>query len=107
MLDQILELDRALFLKMNTEWTNAAFDVIMPYCREAKYWVPLYLAIIAALLYRFSWKVWPWLLTVVTMMALSDQLSSTVIRALVARPRPCNDAVIGAQVRSLLGYCRD
>lgn len=107
MLDQILELDRALFLKINAEWTNAAFDFIMPYWREAKYWVPLYLVIIGALLYRFSWKVWPWLLTVGIMMALSDQLSSNVIKPLVARPRPCNDAVIGAQVRSLLGYCRD
>lgn len=107
MLDALLELDRSLFLKLNTEWTNIFFDKIMPVWREARTWIPLYILIVAALFHKFGWRIWSWLLAVVLMMGLSDQISSSIIKPLVARPRPCNDLLIAGQVRSLLGYCRD
>lgn len=107
MIETILSWDRALFLKINTEWTNPWLDFIMPSWREAKYWVPLYLFIIGFSFYKFGWKIWPWLLTIGVMMTLSDQISSHLIKPLVARPRPCNDEIIGLQVRKLLGYCRN
>lgn len=107
MLDALLELDRSLFLKLNTEWTNGFFDEIMPVWREAKTWIPLYILIVAALFHKFGWRIWSWLLAVALMMGLSDQISSNIIKPWVARPRPCNDLFIADQVRSLLGYCRD
>lgn len=107
MLEALLELDRALFLKINTKWTSGFLDFIMPVWREAKTWIPLYVLVVAALVYKFGWRVWPWLVTVAVMMAASDQISSNIIKPWVARPRPCNDPIIADQVRSLLGYCRD
>ncbi len=107
MLEALLELDRALFLKINTEWTNSVLDNIMPVWREAKTWIPFYILIVVALIYKFGWRIWPWLASVAVMMALSDQISSNLIKPWVARPRPCNDPLIADQVRSLLGYCRD
>src|SRR5690606_291729 len=107
MIETILSWDRALLLKFNTEWTNACFDLIMPYWREAKYWIPLYLSLVGCSIATLGWRVWPWLLTIGVMMTCSDQISGHLIKPLVARARPCNDEIIGLQVRRLLGYCRN
>jgi undecaprenyl-diphosphatase len=103
MLDSILAFDRALFLKVNTEWTSVFFDAVLPWCRDAKNWIPLYVIVVGWSFYKFGWKMWVWLVTIGLMMLISDQLSSHLIKPLVARPRPCNDAVIGTQVRLLVG----
>lgn len=105
MIATLLELDRSLFLKINTEWISHFTDVIMPVWRDAKTWVPLYIVIVVLLFYRFGIRVWPWLITVGLMMLCSDQLSSHLIKPLVARVRPCNEPLLEGQVRRLLGYC--
>lgn len=107
MLETIIALDKALFLKINTEWTNPVLDAIMPYWREAKTWIFLYIFIAGCTVYKFGYRIWPWLLTIGLMMVVSDQISSSLIKPWVARPRPCNDPEIAHLVRSLLGYCRD
>ncbi|RQO30902.1 phosphatase PAP2 family protein [Taibaiella sp. KBW10] len=105
MLAELLELDRSLFLKINTEWTSHFLDLIMPVWRDAKTWLPLYILIVAYLVYRFGLKVWPWFLFVGVMMLCSDQLSSHLIKPWVARIRPCNEPLLQGQVRKVLGYC--
>lgn len=105
MLAELLELDRSLFLKINTQWTSPFLDLVMPVWRDAKTWIPLYILIIAFLLYRFGLKIWPWLVLVGLMMLCSDQLSSHLIKPWFARTRPCNEPLLQGQVRKLLGYC--
>lgn len=105
MIATLLELDRSLFLKINTEWISHFTDMIMPVWRDAKTWVPLYIAIVVLLFYRFGIRAWPWLVTVGIMILCSDQLSSHLIKPLVARVRPCNEPLLEGQVRRLLGHC--
>ncbi|HTO16006.1 MAG TPA: phosphatase PAP2 family protein [Edaphocola sp.] len=107
MLEKIIGWDKELFLKINTVWTNPVLDAIFPVWRAAETWLPLYLLIIAWLVYKFKWKAIPWLITVSIMILISDQLSSHLIKPLVARTRPCNDVEIGHLARRLLGYCRE
>lgn len=107
MLETIIAFDKALFLKINTEWTAPFLDQIMPIWRDAKTWIFLYVLIVGWTVYKFGWRIWPWLLTIGLMMVFSDQFSSSLIKPWVARQRPCNDPEIALQVRSLLGYCRD
>ena len=107
MLENILALDRALFLKINRDWTNSFLDQVMPICRDAKTWVPLYLLIVGWAFYKFGYKIWTWLVTIGLMMLTSDQLSSHLIKPFFARPRPCNDLIIHSEVRLLLQHCTE
>src|ERR1700733_8663800 len=83
--------DHWLFLKINSEWTNSFSDSIFPWWREANTWVPLYLFFIVFSLMNYKKRAIPWILFVVITLTITDQLSSTLIKNWIARPRPCRD----------------
>ncbi|MBK8506372.1 MAG: phosphatase PAP2 family protein [Saprospiraceae bacterium] len=73
-------------------------DAFMPYFRNKILWSPLYIFIIAFLIWNFPknglWMVLFALLTI----GVSDTVSSQWIKKNVKRPRPCSDALIGHEV---------
>ncbi|HEY1018851.1 MAG TPA: phosphatase PAP2 family protein [Sediminibacterium sp.] len=97
--------DTQLFLKINTEWTNPLLDSIYPWYREANAWVPLYLFLIVFAIMNFKGKALPWILFAVLTATLTDQLSSSFIKNLVERPRPCREELLMGQVRLILNNC--
>lgn len=97
--------DTQLFLKINTEWTNPLLDSIYPWYREANAWVPLYLFLIVFAIMNFKEKALPWILFAVLTATLTDQLSSSFIKNLVERPRPCREELLMGQVRLILNNC--
>lgn len=97
--------DTQLFLKINTEWTNSLLDSIYPWYREANAWVPLYLFLIVFAIMNFKEKALPWILFAVLTATLTDQLSSSFIKNLVERPRPCREELLMGQVRLILNNC--
>lgn len=97
--------DTQLFLKMNTEWTNPLLDSIYPWYREANAWVPLYLFLIVFAIMNFKEKALPWILFAVLTATLTDQLSSSFIKKLIERPRPCREELLMGQVRLILNNC--
>lgn len=97
--------DTWLFLKINTVWTSSFLDSIYPWWREANAWVPLYLFLILFAILNFKKKAIPWILFVAVTLALTDQVSSNLIKNWIARPRPCRDPFIMGQVRLLLNTC--
>ncbi|MBI2273215.1 MAG: phosphatase PAP2 family protein [Bacteroidetes bacterium] len=97
--------DTRLFLKMNTAWTNPLLDSIYPWYREANAWVPLYLFLIVFAIMNFKEKALPWILFAVLTATLTDQLSSSVIKKLIERPRPCREELLMGQVRLILNTC--
>lgn len=97
--------DTQLLLKINTEWTNPLLDSIYPWYREANAWVPLYLFLIVFAIMNFKEKALPWILFAVLTATLTDQLSSSLIKNLVERPRPCRDELLMGQVRLILNNC--
>ncbi len=98
-------LDTALFLKINGAWHTSFFDSVFPWWREANTWVPLYLFFILLALVNFGKKAVPWILFVVLTLILTDQISSSLIKNWVQRPRPCRDEFLAAQVRLILNNC--
>ncbi len=92
--DQLLQLDRHLFYFINHDMANPFFDWIMPYLRNPKFWIPLYLFIIAFCVYKFKKQG----LIIILMMALAagfaDFTSASIIKPLVKRVRPCRDAMV-------------
>ncbi|MEO5892756.1 MAG: phosphatase PAP2 family protein [Ferruginibacter sp.] len=99
--------DRALFTKINQDWTTPFLDNVFPLFREAITWVPLYIFLLLFVLMNFGKKAWYWILALVITVALTDQVSSHVIKPLVNRPRPCLDVLLQDHIRLLLNYCSD
>lgn len=97
--------DKAVFHKINTEWTNAFFDHNLPWWRESTTWYPLYLFLFLFIMINFGWRAWPWILFLIINVTITDQLSSSVIKYWVARPRPCRDEEMVGYVRMLLHHC--
>jgi membrane-associated phospholipid phosphatase len=104
-MNQIIVWDQALFKSINSGLANPFFDVLMPLLRYPSNWIPFYVFFAAFLLYNFKRQGLYTLLLGVLAILISDQLSSSVIKPLVHRLRPCNDMSIAANVRLLISNC--
>ena len=84
------QLDTALFYLCNVTLANPQFDVIMPYLTEIDNWrIPIALILISLCVFGGKAGRLTTLLIVVTI-TLTDQTSSSLIKPLVGRIRPCN-----------------
>jgi membrane-associated phospholipid phosphatase len=92
--DFLLQLDRHLFYFINHDLTNPFFDWVMPWLRNAKHWVPLYVFLIGF----FIWKLRKQALLLIIIMALcagfADFTSSSLIKPIFKRARPCRDPIV-------------
>lgn len=86
--------DKNLFLKINTHWTNAFLDAVIPWWRDQNTWIPLYLFLFVFMLINAKNKTWLWLLFAILTILISDQLNSSVLKYCFDRLRPCNDPVM-------------
>ncbi|PWT72684.1 MAG: hypothetical protein C5B59_15095 [Bacteroidetes bacterium] len=101
----VLDFDHWLFTKINQEWTNRFFDQIFPFLREAQLWIPFYLFLLVFITMNFGKKGWWWTLTLTMTAVLSDLLSSSLVKQVIFRYRPCRDPAMTDQVRLLVNYC--
>jgi membrane-associated phospholipid phosphatase len=105
LLQDILHLDYALELKINRDWTSPLFDTVALLIREATFWVPLYLFLLLFITFNFGRKGFWWAVGMLSLVAVSDIISSHVIKELLYRPRPCRDAFMAHQIRFLAKTC--
>ncbi|MBC7889419.1 MAG: phosphatase PAP2 family protein [Ferruginibacter sp.] len=96
-----------MFTKINQDWTNTYLDNVFPLWREGITWAPLYIFLLIFVLVNFGNKAWPWIIGLLVTVALTDQISSHVLKPLVNRPRPCHDTLLADHIRLLLNYCSD
>lgn len=98
MLEQLLQWDTELFLKIHRGLTNDFFDFLMPLLRNKFFWTPLYLFIIIFCIKQYKktglYIIGGLLLT----FALGDMISSRVIKPNVNRLRPCNEIALSDQI---------
>ncbi|RCK76543.1 MAG: putative membrane-associated phospholipid phosphatase [Ignavibacteriae bacterium] len=93
MLDLLINIDKALFLFFNLSIANPIFDYVMPLITD---WDKLFLSRILLvslfiyLLFFQGTKGRKLLLLVAITILISDQVSSSVIKPIVARARPCH-----------------
>ena len=57
------------------------------------------------MLLNFGKKSWMWIILLILTTTVTDQLSSSVIKEWVQRPRPCQNAALMQQGHLLLNYC--
>lgn len=105
LLSFIEEIDKSVFLFINTQLTGAIGDFIFPILRFPKTWIPLYLALLVFVIWKFKKKAIPWIIFGIICITLTDQISSHVLKGYFGRLRPCQDASIKDIARLLVSRC--
>jgi|SRR5579871_2630741 len=104
-LQQIIQLDYWLFGKINQQWSNPFFDTVLPFTREAEFWVPFYLFLLVFSIMNFGKKGCWWSLGLIMTAIISDLVSSSIIKHTIIRLRPCHEPLMAETVRVLVIYC--
>lgn len=103
LLNKLKELDAKLFLILNSYFSNSFFDTVMPLSREPSIWLPLYLFLFVFIGMNFGKRAWLWILFIALTATITDQLSSSLIKYWVQRPRPCHDVSLMMHAHLLVG----
>ncbi len=100
----LIQTDRQLFLFLNS--MNSPFwDTIMHAISSILIWVPLYLAILIYLGFRYKRRFFVILLFIILAVTLSDQVSVQLFKNVFHRLRPCHDPSLQGLVHLVNGYC--
>ena len=102
---QIISIDHWLFQKINQVWINPVFDLVFVFMRQAELWVPFYLFLLVFGLVNFGKKALWWSATLIMTAIISDLVSSSIIKNIIFRLRPCRNPDLANQVRVLVNYC--
>jgi undecaprenyl-diphosphatase len=97
-------LDTALLLFLN-KMHNPFLDFLMYWASSRWVWIPFYIYIFLELFKKYPKHVWEIIVFVTIMIALSDQLTSTIIKNAVHRLRPCHEPMIRDEIHLVNGYC--
>jgi membrane-associated phospholipid phosphatase len=103
--DQLQNFDYNIFNKINHEWANSFFDVVMPFLRESVVWTPLYLFLIAFAYINFGKNGLFWILGAIVTVVISNFISSDIIKVITDKPRPCRDSMLEPGARLLVNRC--
>jgi len=98
-METLLHWDTALFHWINSGWSNAILDVVMPAARNKYTWLPLYVFCISWM--GFNLPVRHTLMTllfIVISIFASDTISSKLIKNNVHRLRPCHEQAMNPPV---------
>lgn len=98
----IQQADRYLFGLINQDWQHPVLDAVMPFLRNQYLWAPVYLFLLLFAGINFRKQAGWWVLFFLVTFALTDLVSTQIIKAFVQRPRPCWDGVTANTARMLI-----
>lgn len=104
MLEKLQSLDASLLLFFN-HLNNPVFDFLFYWISNKWVWVPFYGYLTYVLYTRHRRHFFTLLLFIAATIAVSDQISSSLIKDSVMRFRPCHDPMIASEVHIVNGYC--
>ena len=108
MLEQLIALDKEIFVMINQGMTNPFFDWLLSILRNMYTWIPLYLFIIIFTIKKYKKEGVAMIIALLLNFGISDWVSSSWIKNSVERIRPCNDIElredINVRVRCGSGY---
>ena len=102
-MDALIQLDQQLFHIINHDWQNAFLDAVLPYWRDKKTWIPLYVLLAVFVVYKFKIKGLYFILALVLTVGVADTMSSKVLKQNVKRLRRCNNMDLPFEVRACDG----
>lgn len=101
MRETLNQLDTDLFLWLNGRYTPW-LDPIMVWVTERNHWFSFYALLVGWLVYRYRRRAIGMLLTIIAAVALGDQVSSSVLKPLTLRLRPCHVPALQKLIHPLL-----
>jgi membrane-associated phospholipid phosphatase len=101
-IQRLVEQDKKIWYKINVLWQNKILDTIAPILRNPNTWIPLYVFLAIFIPYKYGKKGFYWCIGFLVTFALSDYTSASIIKPLVHRVRPCNDATLHKTVHLLI-----
>jgi membrane-associated phospholipid phosphatase len=104
-LKPLLQFDHWLFHKINQVWINPFFDLVLPFARQQEFWYFFYLFLLVFALYNFGVKGCWWAISLIMTVIVSDLFSSSLMKSLIFRFRPCQNPDMVDEVRVLVNYC--
>jgi len=103
MIDSLLKIDTFLFFFINNTLANPVLDWFMPFITRQENWYPAFLLIIIGLLWKGGRQGRIVVLLLIPVIVLSDQITSSLLKPLVDRTRPCQAYEALGTVRALIG----
>src|SRR5690606_22643799 len=103
-MEEILELDRQLFLELNGSFRHPLLDQIMMFLSATYSWIPLYLVLLYLIIRNFNWQSWIWLLAIALTILFADQFTSSFMKPFFERLRPSHEPSLSGQVFTVNGY---
>ena len=91
MIHLIQQWDLAILKLVNHSWQNRLFDEVLPIFRISETWLPLYLFMLVLVIVNFRKNVLQWFLTAALVPAITDGISSHIIKETFYRVRPCRN----------------
>lgn len=102
MIEGLIAIDQELFIWLNG-WHHPALDQLMIFFSAKLVWIPLYLWLAYYLFRTFKRLGIIYLLTVLLAVAVSDQLTSSLMKPGFERLRPCHDPTLADAIRIVDG----
>jgi|DewCreStandDraft_4_1066084.scaffolds.fasta_scaffold00573_1 undecaprenyl-diphosphatase len=90
MLEFLINIDTAVFYFFNKTIANPIFDKVFPFITNLDSWLILYIFFIVWMLWKGGTAGRICFVTLIIGIILSDQISSSFIKELIGRPRPCH-----------------
>lgn len=101
MWDFINQIDTLILVTIH-EWHGSFGNVLFPILREKIIWIPLYVFLFVFVILNFQRRGWFFILGFLFAVALSDTVSSKLIKFWVKRPRPCHLEELSGQLDMLI-----
>lgn len=102
MIESLKHIDLYLFKLIHLGMSNSFFDLIMPLLRIPFLWAPVYLFLLVWMWQQFGYKGLLWCGFFFITFMFCDYISASVIKKLVMRIRPCNDAALTSIIHHLV-----
>lgn len=97
-MQELLQLDAELFLKIHRGLSNDFFDWLMPLLRNRYFWIPLYVFIVVFCIKQYKKQGVLIILGLLLTFAIGDLISAKLIKPSVSRVRPCREVTLTGQI---------
>ncbi len=96
-------MDHAVFDFINQQLANPFLDALLPWYRDKRFWVPLYV-VLAVLIWRAygTRRTLYLLLCLGLVIAVADQVAASLLKPWVGRLRPCAEPSVADHMRTLV-----
>ena len=101
--ETLLQLDRELFIFIQTHLSSEKIDWIFIALRNALTWIPLYIFVLYWIIKKHKRFAWQFVFLSLVVFAITDFTSASVLKPIFMRVRPCYDTELHIHVRDLVG----